>query len=128
MTLITGTDITFMNTALAEVASFVEQPVTLYSFTSVGTSGTTAEAGDPQVTTFGTTSTTARVENVGAKIIERSAGLYQADDKRISIRGSFTVDDLIGYDSGTYRPVDGPWRFLIGSNLYWQAVARKVQS
>jgi hypothetical protein len=117
-----------MNTALAEVGSFVEEPVTLFSYTSVGTVGTTAEAGDPQTVTFGTTAQRAQVENVNAKMIERSAGVYQANDKTISVRGSFTNQDMIGYDTGTYRPVDGPWRYYIGSNLYWQAVCRGVQT
>lgn len=128
MTLITGSDVAFMTNTLAEIGSFVEQPVTVYSFTSVGTSGTTAEAGDPQVTTFGTTSTTARVNKVNLKMLERSNGVYQADDQLISLRGSFTSDDLIGFSSGTYKAIDGPWKYYMGSNLYWQGVCRKVQS
>ena len=128
MTLITGSDVTFMNTVLTEIGSFVEQPVTIYSFTSVGTVGTTAEAGDPQVTTFGTTSTTARVNKINLKMLERSHGEYEADDQLISVRGSYTFDDLIGHSSGTYKPIDGPWKYYMGSNLYWQGVCRKVQS
>jgi hypothetical protein len=121
-------DNTFFAEVLANIGSWVEQTGTLYSYTSTGTTGTTAEAGNPQTITFGTTSVTPRVETVNAKDIEQSGGRYQADDKRFSIRSAFAKGDLISYASGTYSPIEGPVSFHLGTSLYWQAVCRKVQS
>jgi hypothetical protein len=126
--LITGQDVTYMTDTLAQIGSFVEKSVTVYDFQAVGTSGTTSEAGDPQTVTYGTRATFARVNRVSMRDIERADGKYQADDQQFSLRGSFSSSDLVGYDSGTYRPIDGPWKIYMGSNLFWQGVLRKVQS
>lgn len=123
-----SSDVAFIDTVLAQIGSWAEQPVTVFNFTSVGTSGTTAEAGDPQTVTFGTRAAYARVEHVDLKDVERSSGRYQQDDMRFSIRGTFTNADMIAHDSGTYSPIDGPWRFFMGSALFHQCIGRKVQS
>ena len=124
----TSEDITFMNDALENVGAWTERAVTVFSFTSADYSGTTEEAGDPATITYGTRAGSARVNRVNLKDVERSGGKYQANDQMFSFRGSFTKDDMIALDTGTYRPVDGPWKFYMGSNLLWQAVCREVQS
>ena len=121
------TDVDVMTTTLSQIGSWVEQPVTVFSFTSVGTSGTTAEAGDPQTVTFGTRSDFARFNGVNLKDVEKSGGRYQADDQKVTMRGSFSKSDLIGWN-GTYRPIDGPQKIFMGSTLLYQGVCRKVQS
>lgn len=128
MVLITGTDVDFMQTALAQVGSWVEQPVTVFEFSSVDYSGTTVEAGDPPDVTFGTRSDTARIEQITSNMVEKSNGRYQANDKYITLRGSYTKDDMIVHSAGTYRPIDGPFKFFIGSNLLYQSVCREVQT
>lgn len=127
MAIFEANDLSFINTTLAQVGSWTEQTGTIFSFTSVGTSGTTSEAGDPQSVTYGTRSASLRMDNVDMTTIEKSSGRYQQNDKRISVRGSFTKDDMLVVD-GTYRPVDGPWKYYMGSNLFWQGICRKVQS
>jgi len=128
MSLITSGDMAYMTGALAQVGSFVEQPVTIFHSGTLTYGGTTAESGDPASTSFGTRSTYARVENVSVALIEKSDGRYFASDKKVTMRGSFTNADMVVHSTGTYRPVDGPWKHYIGSNLIWQAVCREVQS
>ena len=126
--LIDGNDVTFMTGALAEIGSWTERAIVVFAFESVTSSGTTEEAGDPSTVTFGTRSDLARINRVDLKMIEKSNGRYQANDQLVSIRGSFTKDDSIVWDTGTYRALDGPWKFYMGSNLYWQGIFRGVQS
>lgn len=124
----TGADVQFMIDTLAQIGSWVERGVTVYSFSSVGSSGTMAEAGDPQEVTFGTRFTTARLDNLDFKTVERSSGVYQADDRKVTIRGTFAKEDMIGFSTGTYKPINGPYQIFVGSSLCYQAVCRKVQS
>ena len=121
-------DTEFFAKVLEEIGSLTEQKGTLFSFSSIGTSGTTAEAGDPQSVTFGTSAITPRVEWVDAKDVERSGGRYQAADMRFSVRGTLTNKDLIGWNTGTYTVVDGPLRIYFGTDLFYQCIGRKVQS
>lgn len=126
--MITSGDVSFMTTALAQVGSYVEQTGSVFVYTSIGTSGTTAEAGHPQSVTYGTRAMSARVNRLGAAAIEQSGGKYRQNDKLFTMRGSFSADDMVSYSAGTYRPVEGPVTFYLGSNLLWQAVCREVQS
>jgi len=128
MSLISGNDVSYMTDTLAQVGSWVEQTVTVFSFESADYSGTAAEAGEPAGVTFGTRSTTARINNVDMKTVERASGRYQANDKQISLRGSIAADDHIVHSTGTFRLVDGPWKTHLGSNLLWQGVYREVKS
>lgn len=123
-----GKDITFINNTLAQIGSFVEQPGTISTPGTVSYSGTSAEAGDPASVTFGTRVSNMRVQNVSQKQVEASSGRYFANDQTISVRGSFSKDDYLSAASETFRPIDGPWKFFMGSNLYWQAVCREVQA
>jgi hypothetical protein len=124
----TAADTAHVTDTLAKIGSAVEQPVTLFSFSSVGTSGTTAEAGDPQTVTFGTTATYARVNAVDLRTIEKVPGLYQQGDREFTIRGSFTERDAVAWDGGTYKPIQTPVRIYMGSDLYWQATCREIKS
>ena len=128
MILITGSDINSMTLALTQVGSWVEVPITVFEFSSVAYTGTTIEAGDPPNVTYGTRSDTARFDNVSFRDIERMDGRYQADDKKITMRGSYSKDDAIVSSTGTYNMVDGPWKLYIGSSLLWEGIGRKVQS
>ena len=123
-----ASDVEFMAETLEQIGLWVERDVTVFEFGSVDYSGTTVEAGDPPTVTFGTRADTARIERVNAQQLGASGGRYQADDRRVAIRGTFSSDDSIVFDSGTYRPVDGPWKHFIGSDLFYQAVCREVQS
>lgn len=125
--MISGNDITYMTEAVAQIGSWAERPVTVFEYSSIGTSGTTAEAGDPQTVTFGTRSDHARFNKVDLKDVERSKGRYQQDDQMVTLRGSFDKKDMV-YMNGTYGIVDGPWKVFMGSTLIYQGVARKVQS
>ena len=124
----TSNDTTFMADALEDIGAWTERAVTLFTFSSADYSGTTEEAGDPVSVTYGTRAGSARINNVSMKDVERSSGKYQANDKTFAFRGSFTKNDMIAFSSGTYRPVDGPWKYYLGSELFWQAVCREVQS
>ena len=123
-----GADVTYMTNTLAEIGSWTEQPVTVFVFGSIDYSGTTVEAGDPPTLTFGTRSDYARIERVKSNLIERSDGVYQMNDRTLSLRGSFSSDDKIVHSAGTYRPVDGPTKIFMGSNLFYQAICREVKT
>src|SRR5665811_1509485 len=103
-------DVSFMSETLANIGSWVEQNGTLYSYTAGTFGGTASEAGEPSGLAFGTSVITPRVEHIDMKDMERSGGRYQASDMRFSIRGTYTDDDLIGWQ-GTYTVIDGPWTF-----------------
>lgn len=128
MTVFSGADVTHMTETLAEVGSWVEQPVTVFEFGTIDYSGTTVEAGDPPSVTFGTRSDYARIESLKSNLIERSDGVYQMNDKMVSIRGSFAMDDKIVHSAGTFRPVDGPTKIFMGSNLMYQAICREIKT
>ena len=128
MTFWDANDTAFISTTLGEIAEAVEQPIVVYSFGTVSYTGTAAEAGDPPSVTVGTRATTGRLESVTMKDVEKTAGKWQANDRFISTRGSFTKVDFIGFDTGTYKMIDGPWRIFMGSNVSWEGVCREVQS
>lgn len=123
-----GKDVEYMTETLAEVGSWVEQPVTVFVFGSVTYSGTTVEAGDPPTLTFGTRTSSARIERLKANMIERSDGVYQMNDRSFAIRGSFSQEDMLVHEAGTYRPIEGPVKYFMGSNLFYQATCREVKT
>ncbi len=121
-----GNDVTFMSDTLAQVGSWVEQTGTIFAFSSVGTAGTTAEAGDPQTVTTGTRAASMRLTKISDRIVEKSGGRYSVYDRRIISRGSFSKQDTICIDSGTFRPDGGPYKIYMGSSLFWEADCKKV--
>ena len=123
-----ASDTSYMIDAMTYIGDWTERSVTVFAFSSVGTNGTAAEAGDPSSVTFGTRTDMARIQTVSMKDIERSSGKYQASDDKFALRGSFTKDDNFVYDSGTFHPIDGPWKVWFGSSLFYQAVCREVKS
>lgn len=128
MALIEGADVTYMSDSLAEIGSWVEQPVTVFALSSGTYSGTAAEAGDPVPLSFGTRSTVARIDKVDYKLLEKSAGRYMQGDVEVTMRGSTDSMDSIVWNAGTYRYVGGPWKYYIGSNLLYQGICREVKS
>lgn len=120
-------DVTFMDTVLAQVGSWTERSGIVYTAGTMTYNGTAGEAGDPPAVTMGTRSVSVRKQKVDLRQVERSAGKFYQNDQTLSVRGSFTHDDLIGVDSGTYRPIDGPYKYFMGSDLFYQCVAREVQ-
>lgn len=128
MTFWDANDVSFINSTLSEIAEATEQSVTVFSFGTVSYGGTLAEAGDPPSHTVGTRSSNGRFEQVMAKDIERAGGRYQANDQFVTMRGSFTKEDFLGFSGGTYRMIDGPWKIFMGSNVIWEGVCRAVQS
>jgi hypothetical protein len=125
---LTANDLSYMTSALAEIGAWTEQPVTLFTFSSVSYSGTDAEAGNPPTVTFGTRAGTARIDRISDKLLTNEAGVFRADDKVVTMRGSFSPNDNLVFAGGTYALIDGPYAYWIGSSLLWRSVARKVQS
>ena len=120
-------DVTFIDGVLAEIGSATEKSGVVFTPGTVSYSGTNAEAGNPPSVTFGTRSASMRVQRVNMKQVERADGRYMQDDQSFSVRGSFSSNDLLSVEAGTFRPIDGPWKFFMGSNLYWQSVCREVK-
>lgn len=116
-------DLDFIKTSLEDIGEFTEEFITVYTITA--SSGTSSSL-EPTTITYGSREEKATVRRLSTPEISESGGVYQSDDLRVIMRGSWSQDDKIIYSTGTYKAVEKVQNDYLIDDIKWQAVVRRA--